>query len=238
MSYILHISNIKKFILSFQFFFTIISNIQYIKKSKFYSLIKLLFKLLIYFNLFMFTTDFILKYESDEIYNILSHIYNKLINISYNTLNDILNYLKNKFYFADKIEELINDTDNLESENSNIESKSYILNKYDYLLISIFIISNGILIYLYLKSGGSPDTSTVLSSYFNNNNINDNIIPEVISRTSSTNSSITITPHLKLIPSPYNFINHFCLKPETLLDKNLRGLLKINYPTLGTTFAK
>jgi uncharacterized protein (UPF0297 family) len=53
-----------------------------------------MFKIIIYFNLFMLSTDFILKYESDEIYNILLNIYNNLKNLSYNNIKDIMNYIK------------------------------------------------------------------------------------------------------------------------------------------------
>jgi hypothetical protein len=81
MSYIRHMQVIPKFFLSFQLIFNIISNIKYIKNSKIYSLIKLLFKLFIYFNLFMLTTDFIniITYCSSILPSYFTFIYYSII---------------------------------------------------------------------------------------------------------------------------------------------------------------
>jgi hypothetical protein len=72
----------------------IISYFKLFKENKLYSFFKLLFKLIIYFNLFMLSIDFILRYESDEIYTILINIYNNIKIISYNTIKDIIYFIK------------------------------------------------------------------------------------------------------------------------------------------------
>jgi hypothetical protein len=98
--YLTKINKIGKYILSYEIFFMIISNFKLLRENKLYSFFKLFFKLIIYFNLFMLSIDFILRYESDEIYTILINIYSNLKNISYNTIKDIIFYIKEKdLYF-------------------------------------------------------------------------------------------------------------------------------------------
>jgi hypothetical protein len=112
-------------------------------------------KSIIYFNLFIFSTDLILRYESDEIYSILINIYNNLKNISYNTIKDIIYYIKEKIYIADKLEDLIKDNsiednsiDN-KSNNNSIDNNNS--NKLFYLAITMIVISSGIIIYFYFN---------------------------------------------------------------------------------------
>jgi hypothetical protein len=65
--YLTKSNKIGKYILYYEVFFRIIYQFKLLKDSKLYNFLKLIFKLLIYYNLFMLSTDFILKYESDEI---------------------------------------------------------------------------------------------------------------------------------------------------------------------------
>src|ERR1700693_2020575 len=103
--YLTKSNKIGKYILSYEAFFMIISQFKTLKDSKIYNLLKLFFKLIIYFNIFILSTDLILKYEYDEIYTILFNIY-----------NDIIKYLK-KLYIVDKLENLINDN-SIDNDNS------------------------------------------------------------------------------------------------------------------------
>ena len=120
-------------------------------------------------------------YKLKNYYTIYLNIYNNIKNISYTNLNDILNYLKNKFYFANKLEELIKNSsiDNIDSDNtdnSNINTSDNNKNYNNYYL-AIAIISGGILIYLYLNNFDNSSMNYLLkdlSHLKHINQINDN----------------------------------------------------------------
>ena len=163
----------------------LISQFKLLRESKFYNILKLLFKLIIYFNLFMLSTDFILKYESDEIYTIFLNIYNNIKNISYFNLNDILNYLKNKFYLINKVEDLIKDNsieDNSIDKSSNNDSNndSNNINNYTFYIIFGIVIISSIVVYIYYNNENNTmnDLLKDLShlKYINQINDNDSLI--------------------------------------------------------------
>jgi|SRR5579859_815831 len=218
MSYTLHISNIKKLFLSINFIFNIVSKIKYIKNSKIYSYLKFFISIFIYFNLFMLSTDFILKYESDEIYIILNNIYNNLKNISYNSIKDIIKYLKEKLYIIDKLEDLIKDNsieDNSIDKPSNNDSNND-SNNYTFYIICGIVIVSSIVIYIYYNNDNNNmndllkdlshlkhinhinDNDSLIdmnldeSGYFTNTTPTDDFL-KPISRTSSLDSNKTIT---------------------------------------------
>jgi hypothetical protein len=240
MSYVLNINKIKNLLLSIHFIYNIVSNIKYFKDSKYYLILKLLIKSLIYFNLFMLSSEIILKYEYDEIYSILFNIYSNIKLISYNNFYDIIKYLKDKFYIGDKLEDLIND--NSISNKSNIIDNnncktSNSTNYYYYMAISMIVISSGIILYFYFNSdSGNPGSFLNyidLSDPSLYPTISEYNIPETISRVSSSSSNSTIKPIERI---NYNFIDIFAYNNPTDLDLLFRSLNKIVYPRLGTTF--
>jgi hypothetical protein len=176
--YLTKTNKIGKYILSYEVFFMLISQFKLLRESKIYNILKLMFKLIIYFNLFMLSTDFILKYEADEIYNIFINIFNNLKNISYTNIKDILNYFKEKFYMIDKLYDLIKDNSiennsnkSIDNNNSNNISSS---NNYTFYVICGIVSSIVLYIYYINDDNNMNDLFKDLSHLKHINNINDN----------------------------------------------------------------
>jgi len=93
-----------------------------------------------------------------------------------------INYLKEKFYIGNKLEELIKDNNIDNSSNNSIDKSSNKsidntnnINKWYYLAITMIVISGGIVIYLYYNNNDNPDIMDLLKGIKHLKNIhNDN----------------------------------------------------------------